>query len=562
MKYSDVKERSELNVSVLRKLGAWMVMAYVLMILLPTAVSAHAYIVKSNPTENETLEKAPSVVRIEFDEMLQSSRFNTLLVRDASGKRVDLKNAHIDKKNSKVLEAGVKKNTPNGTYSIQWKAVSADGHPIQGVIPFRVGTEEKGESSIQAEEIGYFPQLDMLIERGILYTGFSIYIGVLFFNLIIYKGNSSIVQSRSNKLIWTSLLGIFTSLLFSLPLQAKINADVSWGDAFQPALLKETLQLPVFGYVWKIQMTLTIVLIAATYVALKRGKLSSFKTWIVPILLFVGLLIMKAMNSHAYGLKYKNVAVVMDFLHLFAASLWIGGLVSILLLLPKDDEKEKGTKYWDAIKRFSPWAMGTVIVIFVTGLFNSTFFIPTIHSLFDTNYGLALLTKFLLFIGMGILGLIHYVRGRMRKEKKLGATLKGEFGIGIVIFIIVAFLTNVQTPPMPPTGPFTGSQKLDNGYELTLQVNPNKVGMNTFRIDLKDTNGQPVTDMEQIVLTTKSLEMDMGKGTFKVSPVSPGVYQAEGMYINMTGEWNIHVHGLTKALDSFDTDFKFMVGGR
>ncbi|MCI0763992.1 copper resistance CopC/CopD family protein [Bacillus sp. TL12] len=551
-----------MNVSVLRKLGAWMVMACVLMISLPTAVSAHAYIVKSNPSENETLEKVPSAVRIEFDEILQSSNFNTVFVRNASGKRVDLKNAHVDKKNPKLLKVGVKQDIPNGTYSIQWKAISADGHLIQGVIPFRIGAEATGESSIQAEEIGYFPQLDMLIERGILYTGFSIYIGVLFFNLIIYKGNSSIVQSRSNKLIWTSLLGIFTSLLFSLPLQAKINAGVSWGDAFQPALLKETLQLPVFGYVWIIQMTLTIVLIAATYVALKRGKLSSFKTWTVPSLLFVELLIMKAMNNHAYGLKYKEIAVIMDFLHLFAASLWIGGLASILLLLPKDDEKEKWTKYWDAIKKFSPWAMGTVIVIFVTGLFNSTFFIPTIHSLFDTNYGLALLTKFLLFIGMGILGLIHYVRGRMRKEKKLGATLKGEFGIGIVIFIIVAFLTNIQTPPMPPTGPFTGSQKLDNGYELTLHVSPNKVGMNTFRIDLKDTNGQPVTYMEQIVLTTKSLEMDMGKGTFKVSPVSPGLYQAEGMYINMTGEWNIHVHGLMKTLDSFDTDFKFMVGGR
>ena len=27
----------------------------------------------------------------------------------------------------------------------------------------------------------------------------------------------------------------------------------------------------------------------------------------------------------------------------------------------------------------------------------------------------------------------------------------------------------------------------------------------------------------------------------------------------MTGNWNIHVHGLTKSLDSFDTDYKFIV---
>ena len=92
--------------------------------------------------------------------------------------------------------------------------------------------------------MGYVPQIDMIMERGILYTSFSLFIGVLFFNLIMYKGNATSVRSRSKNIIWISLLGIFTSLLFNLPLQAKINADVSWLEAFNP-LLKETLQLSV-----------------------------------------------------------------------------------------------------------------------------------------------------------------------------------------------------------------------------------------------------------------------------------------------------------------------------
>ena len=41
-------------------------------------------------------------------------------------------------------------------------------------------------------------------------------------------------------------------------------------------------------------------------------------------------------------------------------------------------------------------------------------------------------------------------------------------------------MTNVQTPPMPPTGPFTESKQLDNGYEMTLNVSPNRVGQNIF----------------------------------------------------------------------------------
>lgn len=544
----------------MRRLGAWLVIACVLIILIPKSASAHAYVVKSNPVENETLKKAPTVVKIEFDEDIQVSHFNTLFVRDTSGKRVDLKDAHIDKRNKKLLEAGVKENLKDGLYSIQWKAISADGHPIQGVIPFQIGLAEAGADDVQVEEMGYVPQIDMIMERGVLYTSFSLFLGVLLFNLIIYKGDAIEVHSRSKRIIWISLIGIFISLLCNLPLQAKINADVSWLEAFNPLLLKETLQLSVFGYVWITQMALISLLIIVTYFAVKREKLSSFKVWSIPIILFIGLLVMKAFNSHAFGLKFKDIAVVMDFLHLFAASLWVGGLSSIILLLRKEDDK--WTTYWDAIKRFSPWATGAVIVIVLTGLFNSTFFIPTIHSLFDTKYGLALLAKMLLFVFMGILGIIHYVKGKMRAQQGLGATVKVECIIGIIVFVIVAFMTNVQTPPMPPTGPFTESKQLDNGYELTLHVSPNKVGQNKFHITLKDEKGQPVTDIEQMILTTQSLDMNMGKGSFKVSAISPGEYEAEGMYINMTGNWNIHVHGLTKSLDSFDTDYKFIVGGR
>ncbi|MGQ0453221.1 FixH family protein, partial [Bacillus sp. SS-TM] len=76
--------------------------------------------------------------------------------------------------------------------------------------------------------------------------------------------------------------------------------------------------------------------------------------------------------------------------------------------------------------------------------------------------------------------------------------------------------------------------------KLRINVSPNRVGQNIFHITLKDENGQPVTDMEQIILTTQSLDMNMGKGSFKVSAVSPGEYEAEGMYIPVSCHVNIH----------------------
>lgn len=84
------------------------------------SASAHAYIVKSNPAENETLKKAPAVVQIEFDEDIQVSSFNTLYVRDTSGKRVDLKDANIDKK-IKAIRSWIKRESQKRSllYSVE-----------------------------------------------------------------------------------------------------------------------------------------------------------------------------------------------------------------------------------------------------------------------------------------------------------------------------------------------------------------------------------------------------------------------------------------------------------
>lgn len=108
-------------VKVIRRLGAWLLIACVFIILIPKSASAHAYVVKSNPAENETLKKAPSVVKIEFDEDIQVSSFNTLFVRDTSGKRVDLKDAHIDKKNKKIIRGWVKRESQKWSllYSVE-----------------------------------------------------------------------------------------------------------------------------------------------------------------------------------------------------------------------------------------------------------------------------------------------------------------------------------------------------------------------------------------------------------------------------------------------------------
>jgi copper transport protein len=407
----------------------------------------------------------------------------------------------------------------------------------------------------------------MIIERGLLYISFALYIGVIFFNLVIYRANhnqSTKTQSRSKTIIWLSLLGIMVSLLLNLPLQATINANVPWSRAFNLSLLQETLELPAFGHIWVIQMAFVIVLAMTTYLAIKRGTFSSFKAWGLPIIIILGLLVTKALTGHASSSKYKEIAVLMDFLHLLAASLWIGGIASIVLILPAGQDRDKRglSLYWNAIRRFSSWAMVTAMIILFTGIFTSTLFVPTMDSLFHTGYGQTLLAKIALFVVMIVLGVVHFVKGRIRRSRELGFTAGTELSVGIIVMVIAAILTNLSPPPMPNPGPFNETKRLDNGDQLTLSINPNAAGVNTFDINVRDKNGQPVSNIEQITMTVSSLDMDMGENTFRVPRVSPGKFQTKGMYLNMNGQWNIHVHGLTTLLDDFDIDFRLTVGSQ
>lgn len=41
----------------------------------------------------------------------------------------------------------LKKNLPKDVYRAEWNAVSADGHPVSGVIPFSIGKADGGFSS-------------------------------------------------------------------------------------------------------------------------------------------------------------------------------------------------------------------------------------------------------------------------------------------------------------------------------------------------------------------------------------------------------------------------------
>lgn len=99
------------------------------------AASAHEQVVSSSPAAGEQLTAAPSEVAVNFTADIMNIGA-VMLLSDESGTEWEL---------GEVVPEGITARTavaselPDGRYTLAWRVVSGDGHPISGTVPFTIG---------------------------------------------------------------------------------------------------------------------------------------------------------------------------------------------------------------------------------------------------------------------------------------------------------------------------------------------------------------------------------------------------------------------------------------
>ena len=108
----------------------------IILLLAPSTVCAHAYLVKSVPAQRAVLFRAPAKIQLWFNERLEP-RYSSFTVSDAEGKTVDIGKAEVSGADPKQLSASVK-TLSAGRYLIKYRVLSVDGHVVQDQLPFTV----------------------------------------------------------------------------------------------------------------------------------------------------------------------------------------------------------------------------------------------------------------------------------------------------------------------------------------------------------------------------------------------------------------------------------------
>ncbi|EOB9291997.1 copper resistance CopC/CopD family protein [Listeria innocua] len=512
-------------------------------------VSAHAYLENSNPADQSHIKTAPEKVTLVFNEEIEAD-FPLIEVKDSSGKRVETGKTAVSKKNDHMVEASLPAELKADVYSVSWRVVSADGHAVSGVISFKLGDTKATFQSTEVPSNAFDLQISS-VQKAILYIGFSLFIGMLVFGLGLYPRKEQLtakITTRLKKIIWFALAFLGTALLMQLFIQTSITTGVSISESFQPDKLAAFLTTKT-GYIWLSELISWLVLVIFTVIMVRKNKQWSWFALLTESALIGYLIFAKAQNGHAAASADKIVSITADMLHMIAASVWVGGILVLLFVLPKTG---KAREIWS---RFAIVAIIAVASILISGLLMAVMNIGQMSNLFTTNYGKILLFKIGLFLLMALLGLGHYIYLKLKNKKLPFKTILIELIIGTIILIVASVLTNIQTPPPPAPKAFDETIAAEGeNAKINLRVEPATVGQNQFIITFTSADGATKTDFEQVTITTKSTKTDE-KATFQAKLANENQYFAEGLYINQTGKWEITVHGLTKDFTDINQTF-------
>lgn len=159
--------------------------------VIPTAW-AHDYLVGSNPKANGTVATAPRTVTLTFDDIVLSKPARPqVAVEGPDGRYYETACASaLDRVVTSPVALG-----PTGKYTVTWRIVSADGHPVSDSISFTYDGKPTGASGHAApkECAASTPSAEKSSSAG---TPTAAIVAVVIIAVIALGGGSAIVLTR------------------------------------------------------------------------------------------------------------------------------------------------------------------------------------------------------------------------------------------------------------------------------------------------------------------------------------------------------------------------------
>lgn len=108
----------------------------ILLFAFSSSAYAHTGLTSSTPTDGGEITEEVYEIVLEFNTKIEMT--STVNVFNENNERI-ISNTQV---NDNVMTSGFMEPLENGTYTVEWKIIGADGHPIQGTYSFKVNQED------------------------------------------------------------------------------------------------------------------------------------------------------------------------------------------------------------------------------------------------------------------------------------------------------------------------------------------------------------------------------------------------------------------------------------
>jgi len=438
-----------------RRLLVAVLLALGLAMAFPAVSEAHAILMRSDPAKDAVLPVPPAQVRMWFSEALNPA-FSTAVVVNGANKRVDIGNALVSPSDPTEMDVTLKPNLPPAVYVVIYRTDSnVDGHILTGSFLFSVARPDgtvptlspgahPGVNALGGNLSGQYtgqldgPTLFNLIMISLVELGAVFWVGAHLWQLFVLlpatedhadlaTTNQQVQQRFERRFALPALLVLLVANLGVLVGQAINVTGGNFGSALAPGLLASLVTSGRFGTFWLMRVIVIILALRLSLYQLQFKQrpphIDHLLRW-ANLVLGLALFIAITMSGHAAAVSSNMLtpALVVDWLHLVAAALWVGGMLYIaaiyLPVLRRSPATERAQALITVLPYYSPWAIVGVLIMAVTGPFSATVHLSTWEQLLSTAYGRALVVKVLLVGGLLLTSAYHVLLLRPRLSKE------------------------------------------------------------------------------------------------------------------------------------------------
>ena len=489
-------------------------------------VSAHALPVASDPAPGAVLQQPPTSVVMWFNEAPDPA-LSSIQVLDTGGRHHEVGHAASSPGAPRVLSVPVR-DIVKGVYTVGWLTVSSsDGHRVSGSYEFGV---QVAPLSALAEEPGVSTSALSVVAvgaRAIFYVSIVLLIGGIGVGFLVgleHAGRLRAPLIGANLLAVVGIVGITQAQLSS--------AGSGWSQLFGSSLTGAFL-------------TRLVPALAGAIALIVAPRLSDRAQRPIMAAALIGAALSTladAAANHASTEAIPALSILLQWVHILAGGLWVGGLAALILVVSAIPSAGRGR----VLERFAVISIVCLMVIAATGVVRSVAAIGSWQGLVTTLYGGLVLAKVGLILVLALLGVANRLNSARSSAPVKGFTRIASVQVvaAVAALALSATLVNVA-PPSATALAFSGPTPLvatgsdGNTLRVRLEVSPGLAGYNNFTVALTDySTGSPIND------ATVTLGFLYGAGTIggsalELTPAGQGLFSANGANLALRGAWNV-----------------------